>query len=136
MLDGVSDETASKPEDAASEQSQLQLAALQANTADEGKTEAEKEDVQLETGDVDGKMNVEEEERYDTKVEEAVRDKSETEASGSGTDTSSTSTTTPTSTNATPQLASISGIAFADTSNDDSFSNETGALTALQYFLL
>ena len=79
-------------------------------------------------------MNVEEEERYDDKVEEAVRDKSDSAASGSSTGstdtTSSTDSTTTTVTNATPQLASITGMAFTDTSGDDSFSTETGALVA------
>ena len=81
MLAGVSSEDVAKPGDVADGQSQLQLAALQANAGGDGKTEAEKANAQLEPGDVDGDMNVEEE-RYEDKVEEAVRDKT---SSGSGT---------------------------------------------------
>ena len=124
MLDDAASGPAAQPQDSSDEQSQLQFAALQSNATDEGKTEAEKADAQLETEDVDGKMIVEEEERYDDKVDEAVRDGSETGSSSS--DTSSSNTTN----NASPQLASITGMAFTDTSGDDSFSNETGALAA------
>ena len=123
MLDEASSSSTAKPEDTGEEQSQIQLAAIQSGAADDGKTEVEKADGQLDSADVDGKMIVEEEERYDDKVEEAVREKSETGDSAS-------STTTNTTTNASPQLASITGMAFTDTSGDDSFSNETGALSA------
>ena len=134
MLDDSASGPAAQPQDASDEQSQTQLAALQADATDAGKTEAEKADAQLETEDVDGKMIVEEEERYDDKVDEAIRDRSESDTSGSGTGSgdasSSTNTTTNTTNNASPQLASITGMAFTDTSGDDSFSIETGALAA------
>ena len=123
MLEEAPSGSTAKPEDTGEGQSQIQLAAMQTDTADDGKTEAEKADNQLDSGDVDGKVIVEEEARYDDKVEEAVREKSETGDSAS-------STTTNTATNASPQLASITGMAFTDTSGDDSFSNETGALSA------
>ena len=73
MLDDAASGPAARPQDS-SENSHSFSLQLQSNATDEGKTEAEKADAQLETEDVDGKMIVEEEERYDDKVDEAVRD--------------------------------------------------------------
>ncbi len=95
---------------------QLPLATLQDTTVEGGSTEDDN------TGTADDETIAEEEARYDEKVDEATR------GSGGSSDSSSSSDTSSTP-NAAPQLASITGFAFSDTSADDSFSAETGTLT-------
>ena len=76
--------------------------------------------------EIDDTSLTEEEKRNDARVEEATReltdDTEEAESPGGGGGNSSPNTV--------PVLGSISGLAFSDTSSDDSFTNETGALTA------
>ena len=78
--------------------------------------------------EIDDTSLTEEEKRIDARVEEATReltdDKEETESPGGGGGGGGGSP------NTVPVLGSISGLAFNDTSSDDSFTNETGALTA------
>ena len=77
---------------------------------------------------IDDTSLTEEEKRNDARVEEATReltdDKEEAESSSGGGGGGNSSP------NTAPVLGSISGLAFNDTSSDDSFTNETGTLTA------
>jgi hypothetical protein len=78
--------------------------------------------------EIDDTSLTEEEKRNDARVEEATReltdDKEEAESSSGGGGGGNSSP------NTAPVLGSISGLAFNDTSSDDSFTNETGTLTA------
>ena len=81
--------------------------------------------------EIDDTSLTEEEKRNDARVEEATReltdDKEEAESPGGGGGGGGGGNSSP---NTVPVLGSISGLAFSDTSSDDSFTNETGALTA------
>ena len=101
---------------------QLQLAMLLGETAEDGPTEEDKTGTgkESDTDAADGKTIAEEENRYAKKVDEAARGSDGSSDSSSESDSDS---------NAAPQLASISGFSFTDTSADDSFSDQTGTLT-------
>ena len=106
---------------------QLQPAMLLGETAEDGPTEEDKTGTgkESDTDAADGKTIAEktiaeEENRYAKKVDEAARGSDGSSDSSSESDSDS---------NAAPQLASISGFSFTDTSADDSFSDQTGTLT-------
>ena len=81
--------------------------------------------------EIDDTSLTEEEKRIDARVEEATReltdDKEEAESPGGDGGGGGGGGGSP---NTVPVLGSISGLAFNDTSSDDSFTNATGALTA------
>ena len=121
---------------------QLQPAMLLGETAEDGPTEEDKTGTgkESDTGAADGKTIAEEETRYAKKVDEAARgsdgssDSSTDSSSESGSESDSdsdadSSDASDAASNAAPQLASISGFSFTDTSANDSFSDQTGTLT-------
>ena len=110
----------------------VDLASMQQQSGEEGdKPDEEGElavpDVVIEE-EIDDTSLTEEEKRIDARVEEATReltdDKEEAESPGGGGGGGGGSP------NTVPVLGSISGLAFNDTSSDDSFTNETGTLAA------
>lgn len=103
----------------------VDLASMQRQSGEEDeKTDEEKAtevpDVVIEE-EIDDTSLTEEEKRIDARVEEATReltdDNEEAGGSGGGGNTA-------------PVLGAVSGVAFNDTSSDDSFTNATGALSA------
>ena len=144
MLEGNTSEAA-KTDDKGDAGTSLQLATLVGEAVEDGPTEEDKTGTATSSvsDTADDRTIAEEEARYDEKVEEATRDTSSTSGSSSATSGSSSTSSsdadsessgsgssgTSTTPNNSPQLASISGFAFSDTSADDSFSSETGALS-------
>ena len=103
----------------------VDLASMQRQSGEEDEKTDEEEatevpDVVIEE-EIDDTSLTEEEKRIDARVEEATReltdDNEEAGGSGGGGNTA-------------PVLGAVSGVAFNDTSSDDSFTNATGALSA------
>ena len=139
MIDGGAPDS-DKVDDKGDDGTQLQLATLQGSTAEDGPKEEDKtgSGTLSEAGTADDNTIAAAEDRYDEKVDEATRNTGGSSGSSSGSSSSSSSGSSSSSSsgsgsstipNTAPQLASISGLAFSDTSGDDSFSNETGTLT-------